>query len=1323
MPMIGIPPVAMSPWLRSLGGMGKVAAGSVGDWSLPFLSADVENDESLPNSSGDRTPIIRSSASQLLQYNNKTGEIRKIGKPLYAQFKPTQEIGVNYREIHGIGENQGIRVGSAAYQRWYNKFQEQIRIAGGRFTGHNFSTDMKKYIAAGMVRPEQFDKIFDTFQVQKQVLGPSVYKGMYNLENTARRHTPTANRINQITHNGFNLAHTAADAFLLQPGAVAYAASLDPHGFQQFLSATKYNPRSEYDMTPEEAAALAAARGKPLGEQPKRKKIVVKKKSVEQQVAEAATTMSHAVITDAEGNLDGFNIVTGPADEAKPPTIRERPGYESQRRKDLMKRAGEGTPNLWNHVETDIRNSEYYSALNKAFRMRDENRMRELVGVGKLSDTGFISFDGSQHSWDTLKDKYVREDLTRRRRETFDSAVDRVQLGYIRRGRETDAAAIASMVEDGSVNDIVSLARAQAELNQAYRDQLRSVDDNANALRNLKQERKAAMQVMGKFGDTHGEWYDWTRWHSARTSQWSGIQAAGAGILPKWIERPIRHLGDAYITGQWGQNWKLMGAQRAFQQGVMPIAAGLTNAGMGMSMGRMMGGFGASVAGGTMMGSMAGPWGMIIGGALGAVQGITQIIGNIGEARIQQRGFDIQSKLHLVNAGIGLFKDIHGMIHRIIMTPLKLLGNVIKWSIPIFVGLAETIRQLIGSNIRKTESLIGRPNLAYTTDMTTATGRNKGWRDYIWSRGADLRTGLSDGTTQSLMEDMVRRQHSLLLGAMPLQQTGLVSAALLGNINDFFGSWQVGDKDGAWQHFNSMISSLTAGGPNSRTLNMIREAFGPEIETMVSTVWDAQARNPKITNVQDLLDNAGAGSRIGQALNKWAEMLGDINQYRDTSTEYGIINNIRQYQQMRIANSAWNAVGRSMEIWWIKFLERLENKDFKGAGRQILGGAAEVFSFVKDIVGGTVSTLITELIGVPDGEGGMRMPTLREGWDTIKGKLLTVIPAIVDLYVSAWITIADAGYRIIRRLADTIWNSFYSIIDQFNDLKFDWRKILTGDITGGISWNTAKGTDIIIAAGAAAVARPGLWNTAPRAWIEQGTDLSVRGDIIRTPRGQKADAARRALLDMAGIDTTMMPGSNYMLDANQQNISLDAAWNAVYMDLLGRGKDFTGPNAGANHRRAIDAMISMINADKDDNRRTIYGYHIAGRPVTDDEYIEYLRGIAPTMFGQMGTAINNYLPESIRPYLETLRAPATDFLENGGKEVLNLIDMFIDYITDLNNPFSGFLTQIKRLVEKADNNIDKSSTAFNTQSTYTLRAVRHMESTVNGTRLQPIGGN
>jgi hypothetical protein len=552
-------------------------------------------------------------------------------------------------------------------------------------------------------------------------------------------------------------------------------------------------------------------------------------------------------------------------------------------------------------------------------------------------------------------------------------------------------------------------------------------------------EYGATKNVLGALGSTRSEFYNWPAWQQTRLSQWSGIKAAGAGILPSFLERPLGHIGDSYLAMRSAQNAPLIGLQNAFQQGIVPMAMSGVNIANGsgmMSAGRALSTIGGSAATGAGAGLWAGGLGAILGGVAGLAAGATQVIGNIGQAKINEQGFEIQSRLHLLNAAVGLGKDVHSMIHNIIMTPFKLLGNTIKWGIPIFTGLFTAARSLMGRELNKTEQNLGRPNLVYTGDMETSGGVAEAWYNYTWSRAGDSLLGLQDGTTQANMEQLERIRKGIFRGMIP-QEGELVAQALIGEMGLTFDS---SDPKKAFENYNKLLGRLGTDLDASKLAAI--GAFNPVLEQSVSQL--KQLGYPDITSALESMN----GGRIGSLVNEWYAVQGSPNQMYATKTEYDMNRRIQDTQRMKIANNWWEYAGRGMEEWWRKFLEKLEvmSRDrslasAKDVGGHLIYGGIRVAGEAGRALGGIGASLF----GVTGEDGSVRMPTLSEAWDKAKGLIAPLLTEALKLYTTAWIEIAATGYDIVSKIAGSIWDKFYDLFDRLSSI--DMRKLFTNWVT------------------------------------------------------------------------------------------------------------------------------------------------------------------------------------------------------------------------------------------------------------------------------------
>lgn len=475
-----------------------------------------------------------------------------------------------------------------------------------------------------------------------------------------------------------------------------------------------------------------------------------------------------------------------------------------------------------------------------------------------------------------------------------------------------------------------------------------------NSMEGVTQRSKALHGVLASLANIPA--YNFERWESAFRSEVHGIKGAARGLVPNIVYNPLSRLTDA------GMN--------AFGERTAPWKAAYRLGG---------------IAGGTLLhaGLASGnPW---VAAAGAAFKIGTQIVGNVGEAKITRWGEGIQNNLNTL-----------GFIQDMILMPFRLLraaiDKVIK-GLGILAGALAGLTRLMTSGLTNMMSM-GNP-------ITGLTGMDYG--AYAGSMSVDAAALLGKGTMNNMFNDFATQRMQLYTTGQ-LNTNRLIGASMLGVFDDVYGNKM--DEESS---FNSMLDALIKrtnkeSGVQRKQTYMLANMINPNLGALLQTANTLGAKS-----YNDLKNPAGMWGYSEGALD--ARRAG----WQRSQWEYQYAGMQRGFTMNRVATALWNGPAG----WGI-------------SGKGLYNGFNKVFSSVAD----ALETGKWEKVG----------ETIKNLWDTIVTGAEGAWTSIKKIFniegdASPWqmlvSSFAKIGVKAIDIFKDTILPAINNVWDHIVELIID----------------------------------------------------------------------------------------------------------------------------------------------------------------------------------------------------------------------------------------------------------------------------------------------
>lgn len=440
--------------------------------------------------------------------------------------------------------------------------------------------------------------------------------------------------------------------------------------------------------------------------------------------------------------------------------------------------------------------------------------------------------------------------------------------------------------------DKIQRKKLITEEQRASLDLVGSYDDLVDATEGVIESNERLLKIYEAIGKIRP--YDINQLISSAKNQWGGIMSSSKGVIPDFVRNPISRLGDA--------------AFNSIDSRVAPWNAfnRVWNSGIGQTLTTVAGAFG-------------GIPGMMIGGAVsGGVSALSQIVGNVTQAKMETRMLGIQQNLNTLGAMISW-----------ISTPFQMLHKAIKLVTGAFGGLSLKLNNIMGGGIGMMSQL-GNP-------LEELTGVN--YLDYQQAGLVDMASLLRGGSTNTAIEQSAIMQRDLYRNGKA-DTDKMIAANLLGVFEEAF--TPTTDAAGAYYSMaNKILSRLKSTVPGSDEERNIMYYVNKLNPTLAQTIHSANLLG--VSDIRQLANPDLTGNRMyWRPITKGQD--GEEAQFRRTQFEYGVATQQFRYSKMRLADRLWNAVGRDLYNGINRVVDALADGRWKDA----LTEAGELWESLKE---------------------------------------------------------------------------------------------------------------------------------------------------------------------------------------------------------------------------------------------------------------------------------------------------------------------------------------------------------------------------------------
>lgn len=377
---------------------------------------------------------------------------------------------------------------------------------------------------------------------------------------------------------------------------------------------------------------------------------------------------------------------------------------------------------------------------------------------------------------------------------------------------------------------------------------------------------------------SHIKPYDINQYVQSAHSHIKGILGDARGLVPGFILNPMSHITSAAFNSVERRLAPFNAIQRTWNSGIGQAVTGALTGGMGIA------GFG-------------------IGSAItGGVNALSQIVGNVSQAKMERSLLGIQNSVNTVNAGVSW-----------LLTPFQLLGKALKVATSLFSGLnvsllrtGSRINQFMGTNIEAMGQM-GNP-------LQPLTGVD--YVAYQHTRLMDTASLLHSGNVNADIESFATTQRNLYRFGQV--DTGkLLAANMLGVFSEAF--TPTGDAKEAYYNMANKILH------NMQGQDELQQADTMFYATQLSSTLAQVLRTALMYKVSDVRELESSAGMYWRPISEEEE-----GQFRTVNRQYNTAQQQWGYSKQRIAVRLWNAIGRDVYDGVNKVVDRLADNDWKG---------------------------------------------------------------------------------------------------------------------------------------------------------------------------------------------------------------------------------------------------------------------------------------------------------------------------------------------------------------------------------------------------------
>lgn len=501
-----------------------------------------------------------------------------------------------------------------------------------------------------------------------------------------------------------------------------------------------------------------------------------------------------------------------------------------------------------------------------------------------------------------------------------------------------------------------------------------------SSMEGVTQRSKALHGVLASLANIPA--YNFERWESTFRSEVHGIKGAVRGLVPNIVYNPLSRLTDAGMNalGERTAPWKA-----AYRLG--------------------------GIAGGTLLhaGLASGnPW---VAAAGAAFKIGTQIVGNVGEAKITRWGEGIQNNFNTL-----------GFLQDMILMPFRLLraaiDKVIK-GLGILAGALAGLTKLMTSGLTNMMSM-GNP-------ITGLTGLDYG--AYAGSLSADAASLLGKGTINNMFNDFATQRMQLYTTGQ-LNTNRLIGASMLGVFDQVYGNNM--DEESS---FNSMVDALIK--RTSKETPLQRK----------QTYMMANMINPNLAAILQSANTLGVTSydALKHPKTMWGYGEGDLNRRRagwqGAQWEYQFAGMQKGYTMNRIATQLWNGP----KGWGIS------GRGLYNGFNKVLGSVADALETGKwEKVGDTIKKLWNDfLTGAENAWGAIKKIFNIEGdaspWQMLVSSFAKVGVKAIDIFKD---TILPAINNVWDNIVKIVIDKMSGLMEFLSTIRVDKDEFINQVILG-----------------------------------------------------------------------------------------------------------------------------------------------------------------------------------------------------------------------------------------------------------------------------------
>lgn len=469
-----------------------------------------------------------------------------------------------------------------------------------------------------------------------------------------------------------------------------------------------------------------------------------------------------------------------------------------------------------------------------------------------------------------------------------------------------------------------------------------SYEDLVDATDELIKKNQQLMNVYEAMGKI--KMYDPNQYLNSARGQASSILGAAKGVVPSFILNPLSRLTDASFNYQQGKLTGFNAVSRTWNSGIGQAVTGILGAAMGVP----------GIAAGTAI--------------TGGVNAISQVVGNIGQYRMEKAGFAIQNNLNTL-----------GAIFSWVSAPFQLLSKATKLLIGNFSGLSLTLNKLMTGGLNEM-STMGNP-------LTELTGVN--YAAYQGTTMMDAASLFNRGTMNAAYESFANQQRAFYTTG-EVNQSRLIASSLLGVYSDVY----VPGTDSESQ-YNGMVNKLLR---NMKGRSADEQARMMYLASQIDSSLPGLLRTANMLGVEDISQLTDPRKR-----GMYFRSISDAEErnFRWDQYEFGAARTQLGNTKMRFADKLWNSIGKDL----YNGFNRLADSALTGNWDAAVAEASDMWEKFK-----------TKFVTVWD---GIKKVISGEGGDTNWGsKFIGVFAKVGIMALEVVRTISNAWGQLIGIVLD-----------------------------------------------------------------------------------------------------------------------------------------------------------------------------------------------------------------------------------------------------------------------------------------------------------------